>query len=154
MTILSAKTNYFIPLHQGRLAFGNHYLPQTLCVQFEDAFLTYATKPPSSHLDQYMHIVKGSLENVRVMLVPSPRYVGMQNDEWVQIRKIWNMLRGGHLIWALLQSCTLPKGCWNWNWFRNISKGSESCCRLAGVYLFRSICRTWRWIFFDLWLQD
>ncbi|MEQ2270775.1 hypothetical protein XENORESO_012505 [Xenotaenia resolanae] len=65
----------------GRLAFGNHHLPQTLCVNFEDAFLTYATKPPSSHLDQYMHIVKGSLENVRVMLVPSPRYLGMQNDE-------------------------------------------------------------------------
>ena len=66
---------------QGRLAFGNHHLPQTICVNFEDAFLTYATKPPSSHLDQYMHIVKGSLENVRVMLVPSPRYLGMQNDE-------------------------------------------------------------------------
>ncbi|XP_036006462.1 transmembrane protein KIAA1109 homolog isoform X1 [Fundulus heteroclitus] len=65
----------------GRLAFGNHHLPQTLCVNFEDAFLTYATKPPSSHLDQYMHIVKGSLENVRVMLVPSPRYLGLQNDE-------------------------------------------------------------------------
>ncbi|XP_027391486.1 transmembrane protein KIAA1109-like [Bos indicus x Bos taurus] len=28
-----------------------------------------------------MHIVKGKLENVRVMLVPSPRYVGLQNDE-------------------------------------------------------------------------
>uniref|UniRef100_M3ZRY4 Bridge-like lipid transfer protein family member 1 N-terminal domain-containing protein n=1 Tax=Xiphophorus maculatus TaxID=8083 RepID=M3ZRY4_XIPMA len=65
----------------GRLAFGNHHLPQTLCVNFEDAFLTYATKPPSSHLDQFMHIVKGSLENVRVMLVPSPRYLGLQNDE-------------------------------------------------------------------------
>ncbi|XP_014897189.1 bridge-like lipid transfer protein family member 1 [Poecilia latipinna] len=65
----------------GRLAFGNHHLPQTLCVNFEDAFLTYATKPPSSHLDQFMHIIKGSLENVRVMLVPSPRYLGLQNDE-------------------------------------------------------------------------
>nr|XP_033498960.1 transmembrane protein KIAA1109 homolog [Epinephelus lanceolatus] len=70
-----------VNISTGRLAFGNHYLPQTLCVNFEDAFLTYATKPPSSHLDQYMHIVKGSLENVRVMLVPSPRYLGMQNDE-------------------------------------------------------------------------
>ncbi|XP_028932278.1 transmembrane protein KIAA1109 homolog isoform X4 [Ornithorhynchus anatinus] len=65
----------------GRLAFGNHYQPQTLCINFDDAFLTYATKPPSSHLDQFMHIVKGKLENVRVMLVPSPRYVGLQNDE-------------------------------------------------------------------------
>ncbi|XP_054546358.1 bridge-like lipid transfer protein family member 1 isoform X3 [Talpa occidentalis] len=65
----------------GRLAFGNHYQPQTLCVSFDDAFLTYTTKPPSSHLDQFMHIVKGKLENVRVMLVPSPRYVGLQNDE-------------------------------------------------------------------------
>ncbi|XP_076156832.1 bridge-like lipid transfer protein family member 1 isoform X6 [Alosa pseudoharengus] len=65
----------------GRVAFGNHHLPQTLCVNFDDAFLTYTTKPPSSHLDQFMHIVKGSLENVRVMLVPSPRYLGLQNDE-------------------------------------------------------------------------
>uniref|UniRef100_A0A672J8A9 Si:ch211-233a24.2 n=1 Tax=Salarias fasciatus TaxID=181472 RepID=A0A672J8A9_SALFA len=70
-----------VNISTGRLAFGNHHLPQTLCMNFEDAFLTYATKPPSSHLDQYMHIVKGSLENVRVMLVPSPRYLGMQNDE-------------------------------------------------------------------------
>uniref|UniRef100_A0A8C7REV6 KIAA1109 n=1 Tax=Oncorhynchus mykiss TaxID=8022 RepID=A0A8C7REV6_ONCMY len=70
-----------VNISTGRLAFGNHHLPQTICVNFEDAFLTYATKPPSSHLDQYMHIVKGSLENVRVMLVPSPRYLGMQNDE-------------------------------------------------------------------------
>lgn len=69
------------PPPKGRLAFGNHHLPQTLCVNFEDAFLTYATKPPSSHLDQFMHIVKGSLENVRVMLVPSPRYLGMHIDE-------------------------------------------------------------------------
>ncbi|KAJ6668797.1 hypothetical protein lerEdw1_012281 [Lerista edwardsae] len=65
----------------GRLAFGNHYQPQTICINFDDAFLTYTTKPPSSHLDQFMHIVKGKLENVRVMLVPSPRYVGLQNDE-------------------------------------------------------------------------
>nr|XP_061781040.1 bridge-like lipid transfer protein family member 1 isoform X3 [Nerophis lumbriciformis] len=70
-----------VNISTGRLAFGNHHLSQTLCLNFEDAFLTYATKPPSSHLDQYMHIIKGSLENVRVMLVPSPRYVGMQNDE-------------------------------------------------------------------------
>ncbi|XP_046874417.1 transmembrane protein KIAA1109 homolog isoform X3 [Hypomesus transpacificus] len=70
-----------VNISAGRLAFGNHHLPQTLCMNFEDAFLTYTTKPPSSHLDQYMHIVKGSLENVRVMLVPSPRYLGMQNDE-------------------------------------------------------------------------
>ncbi|XP_072313657.1 bridge-like lipid transfer protein family member 1 [Eucyclogobius newberryi] len=70
-----------VNISTGHLAFGNHHLPQTLCVYFEDAFLTYATKPPSSHLDQFMHIVKGSLENVRVMLVPSPRYLGLQNDE-------------------------------------------------------------------------
>ncbi|XP_066575926.1 bridge-like lipid transfer protein family member 1 isoform X4 [Amia ocellicauda] len=70
-----------VNISTGRLAFGNHYLPQTMCVNFDDAFLTYATKPPSSHLDQFMHIVKGTLENVRVMLVPSPRYVGLQNDE-------------------------------------------------------------------------
>ncbi|XP_012590282.1 PREDICTED: uncharacterized protein KIAA1109 [Condylura cristata] len=70
-----------VSVSTGRLAFGNHYQPQTLCVSVDDAFLTYTTKPPSSHLDQFMHIVKGRLENVRVMLVPSPRYVGLQHDE-------------------------------------------------------------------------
>ncbi|XP_039176154.1 transmembrane protein KIAA1109 homolog isoform X4 [Crotalus tigris] len=70
-----------VSVSTGRLAFGNHYLPQTLCINFDDASLIYTTKPPSSHLDQFMHIVKGKLENVRVMLVPSPRYVGLQNDE-------------------------------------------------------------------------
>ncbi|XP_058888337.1 bridge-like lipid transfer protein family member 1 isoform X4 [Acipenser ruthenus] len=70
-----------VNISTGRLAFGNQCLPQTLCVNFDDAFLTYTTKPPSSHLDQFMHILKGILENVRVMVVPSPRYVGLQNDE-------------------------------------------------------------------------
>nr|XP_033794435.1 transmembrane protein KIAA1109 homolog isoform X3 [Geotrypetes seraphini] len=70
-----------VNISTGRVAFGNHYQPQTLCINFDDAFLTYTTKPPSSHLDQFMHILKGKLENVRVMLVPSPRYVGLQNDE-------------------------------------------------------------------------
>ncbi|KAJ8336323.1 hypothetical protein SKAU_G00396660 [Synaphobranchus kaupii] len=70
-----------VNISTGRIAFGNHYLPQTMCVHFDDAFLTYTTKPPSSHLDKFMHIVKGALENVRVMLVPSPRYLGMHNDE-------------------------------------------------------------------------
>ncbi|XP_062852110.1 bridge-like lipid transfer protein family member 1 isoform X3 [Trichomycterus rosablanca] len=70
-----------VNISTGRVAFGNNYLSHTLCMHFDDALLTYTTKPPSSHLDQFMHIVKGSLENVRVMLVPSPRYLGLQNDE-------------------------------------------------------------------------
>ncbi|KAM9476517.1 bridge-like lipid transfer protein family member 1 isoform 2-T2 [Clarias gariepinus] len=70
-----------VNISTGRVAFGNLHLPQTLCMSFDDAFLTYTTKPPSSHLDQFMHMVKGSLENVRVMLVPNPRYLGRQNDE-------------------------------------------------------------------------
>ncbi|XP_076830292.1 bridge-like lipid transfer protein family member 1 isoform X4 [Brachyhypopomus gauderio] len=70
-----------VNISTGRVAFGNNHLPQTLCMSFDDAFLTYTTKPPSSHLDQFMHIVKGSLENVRVMLVPSPRFLGLQSDE-------------------------------------------------------------------------
>uniref|UniRef100_A0A4W3HSK9 KIAA1109 n=1 Tax=Callorhinchus milii TaxID=7868 RepID=A0A4W3HSK9_CALMI len=68
-------------INTGRLAFGNRFLPQTLCINFDDAFLTYTTKPPSSHLDRFMHIVKGKLENVRVMLVPSLKAVVVQNDE-------------------------------------------------------------------------
>ncbi|XP_076978773.1 bridge-like lipid transfer protein family member 1 [Tamandua tetradactyla] len=50
-----------VSVSTGHLAFGNHYQPQTLCINFDDAFLTYTTKPPSSHLDQFMHIVKESL---------------------------------------------------------------------------------------------
>ncbi|TRY60510.1 hypothetical protein DNTS_001480 [Danionella cerebrum] len=72
-----------VNISTGRVAFGNHHLPQTLCMNFDDAFLTYATKPPSSHLDQFMHIVKGSLENVRVMLVPSPRPPRLMGEGFV-----------------------------------------------------------------------
>uniref|UniRef100_A0A8C4N5K0 Bridge-like lipid transfer protein family member 1 N-terminal domain-containing protein n=1 Tax=Eptatretus burgeri TaxID=7764 RepID=A0A8C4N5K0_EPTBU len=70
-----------VDINTGRLVFGNRLMPQTLSVNFEDALLTYATKPPSSRLDLYMHILKGKLENVRVMLVNSPRYAGVHQDE-------------------------------------------------------------------------
>uniref|UniRef100_UPI00358EAAD5 bridge-like lipid transfer protein family member 1 n=1 Tax=Myxine glutinosa TaxID=7769 RepID=UPI00358EAAD5 len=70
-----------VDINTGRLVFGNRLMPQTLSINFEDALLTYATKPPSSRLDLYMHILKGKLENVRVMLVNSPRYAGVHQDE-------------------------------------------------------------------------
>ena len=62
--------------------FGSYLLPQTLSVNFEDAHLVYTTKPPSTPFDQFMHIVKCKSDNLRIMLVPSPKYSG-KIDEYV-----------------------------------------------------------------------
>jgi len=68
--------------YKGRLVFGNYLLPQTLSVNFGDAHLVYTTKPPSTPFDQFMHIVKCRSDNLRIMLVPSPKYSG-KVDEYV-----------------------------------------------------------------------
>ena len=62
--------------------FGNYLLPQTLSLNFGDAHLVYTTKPPSTPFDQFMHIVKCKSDNLRIMLVPSPKYSG-KIDEYV-----------------------------------------------------------------------
>lgn len=62
--------------------FGNYLLPQTLSLSFGDAHLVYTTKPPSTPFDQFMHIVKCKSDNLRIMLVPSPKYSG-KIDEYV-----------------------------------------------------------------------
>ena len=60
--------------------FGNYLLPQTLSVNFGDAHLVYTTKPPSTPFDQFMHIVKCRSDNLRIMLVPSPKYSGKVDE--------------------------------------------------------------------------
>jgi len=58
------------------VVFGNYLLPQTLSLNFEDAHLVYTVKPSSTPFDQFMHIVKCKSDNLRIKLVPSPKYSG------------------------------------------------------------------------------
>lgn len=64
----------------GRVVFGNRLVPTSLSISVEEAHLVYSTKPPASKLDYLMHFVKAKAENCRVMLVPSPNYIGMVDD--------------------------------------------------------------------------
>ena len=67
------------------MVFGSYLLPQTLSLNFDDAHMVYTTKPPSTPFDQFMHIVKCKSDNLRIMLVPSPKYSG-RIDEYVIFR--------------------------------------------------------------------
>lgn len=68
-------------IFQGKLVFGNYLLPTTLSINFRDAHIMYTTKPASTPFDQFMHIMKCRADNLRVMLVPSPKYTGPAMDE-------------------------------------------------------------------------
>lgn len=67
-------------LTAAKFVFGNKLLPSTLVVSVEEAHCTYSTKPAGCSLDHFMHFVKSKAENLKVMLAPSPKYTGM-NDE-------------------------------------------------------------------------
>ncbi|XP_064637366.1 bridge-like lipid transfer protein family member 1 isoform X3 [Lineus longissimus] len=64
----------------GRFVFGNHLVPTSLSVSFEDAHMMYTTRPASTPFDNFMHFVKCNVENLRIMLVPSPKYMGMVDE--------------------------------------------------------------------------
>ena len=72
--IILCVLSYF--LFKGKMVFGNYQLPTTLSLNFGDAHVVYTTKPASTPFDQFMHIVKCRVDNIRVMLVPSPKYIG------------------------------------------------------------------------------
>ena len=59
-------------LFQGRIVFGNYHLSTTLSANFGDTHMVYTTKPASTPFDQFMHVLTCKMENLRVMLVPSP----------------------------------------------------------------------------------
>ncbi|XP_014678865.1 PREDICTED: uncharacterized protein KIAA1109-like, partial [Priapulus caudatus] len=69
-----------IEIFAGRLVAGNHLVPTALCVNVDEAHLLYTTKPASSPLDRFRHFVDGKLENLRVMLAPSPKYTGTSDE--------------------------------------------------------------------------
>ena len=52
--------------------FGNYHLSTTLSANFGDTHMVYTTKPASTPFDQFMHVLTCKMENLRVMLVPSP----------------------------------------------------------------------------------
>ncbi|CAM1304937.1 KIAA1109 (predicted) [Pycnogonum litorale] len=69
-----------IDISVGRVVFGNHLLPTTLSINFEEGHVMYTTKPAQSKLDLFTHIVKCRAENAKVLLAPSPKYTGMTDD--------------------------------------------------------------------------
>ena len=54
----------------GKLVFGNKLLPTTLVISFEEARLTYSTKPAACSLDHFMHFIKCKAENFKARNIP------------------------------------------------------------------------------------
>jgi hypothetical protein len=69
-----------IEVSSGRFAFGNHLIPQTLVVNCRESHIVYTTKPASTPFDLFMHIIKCKSENIRIMVVPSPKYTGKVDE--------------------------------------------------------------------------
>ena len=70
-----------IEIASGRFVFGNHNMPSTLSITFEESHFHYTSRPAESSYDLFTHILKGKAENMQVVLVPSPKYSGFVNDE-------------------------------------------------------------------------
>lgn len=69
-----------VDVSTGRLVFGNRLLPTTLCVSFEEAHASYRTRAASSRLDLYQHTVDCRANSFKVMLAPSPKYIGIPDE--------------------------------------------------------------------------
>nr|XP_027205737.1 transmembrane protein KIAA1109-like [Dermatophagoides pteronyssinus] len=70
-----------IEISSGRFIFGNHLIPSTLSISFEDSQFHYTSQPAASQYDLLTHILKGKAENLQVMLIPSVKYNGSITDE-------------------------------------------------------------------------
>ncbi|KAI5719668.1 hypothetical protein M8J76_013196 [Diaphorina citri] len=66
-----------VDVSSGRVVFGNRLVPTTLSINVEEAHFMYSTKPAASKLDHFMHFVKCKAENFKVILAPSPKYMGL-----------------------------------------------------------------------------
>lgn len=69
-----------VDISSGRFSFGNRLTPTTLSICLEEAHCVYSTKPACNPLDHFTHFVKAKVENAKVLLAPSPKYIGL-NDE-------------------------------------------------------------------------
>ncbi|KAI1299178.1 putative transmembrane protein [Halotydeus destructor] len=75
----------FIPvtkfdIFSGRFVFGNPMLPSVLSVRFEEAHITYTSRPALSPHDLFTHIMKAKAESFKVVLIPSPKYLGLSDE--------------------------------------------------------------------------
>lgn len=75
----------FIPITKlevstGRFVFGNPMMPSTLSVTFEEAHITYTSRPALSPHDLFTHIAKIKAETFKVILVPSPKFLGLTDE--------------------------------------------------------------------------
>lgn len=69
-----------IEVSTGRFVFGNHHTPSTLTVTFEEAAITYTSRPALSPHDLFTHIAKFKVESFKVILVPSPKFLGLTDE--------------------------------------------------------------------------
>lgn len=69
-----------VDISSGRFVFGNRLIPSTLCICLEEAHCVYSTKPSLNPCDYFTHFIKAKVENAKVLLAPSPRYVGVSDE--------------------------------------------------------------------------
>lgn len=68
-------------ISSGRFVFGNHLIPSSLSITFEESSFIYTSRPAMCVADLFTHIVKGKAENMQVILVPSPSYTSAESFE-------------------------------------------------------------------------
>ncbi|XP_070391011.1 bridge-like lipid transfer protein family member 1 isoform X1 [Dermacentor albipictus] len=64
----------------GRLVFGNRLLPTTISIRFEEGHATYKTRAAASRIDLFQHTLDCRLDSFKVMLAPSPKYIGVPDE--------------------------------------------------------------------------
>lgn len=69
-----------IEISTGRFVFGNHLVPSTLLITFEEGNITYTSRPAVSPHDLFTHIAKAKAESFKVILAPSPKYTGLVEE--------------------------------------------------------------------------
>lgn len=69
-----------IEISTGRFVFGNATMPSTLSATWEDAQITYTSRPALSPHDLFTHIAKCRVEQFKIILVPSPKYLGLTDE--------------------------------------------------------------------------
>jgi hypothetical protein len=69
-----------IEISSGRFVFGNHLIPSTLSIILEESYFIYTTRPAVSSHDLFTHITKCKAENVKIILAPSPKFLGISDE--------------------------------------------------------------------------
>ncbi|XP_074602504.1 transmembrane protein KIAA1109 homolog tweek isoform X2 [Brevipalpus obovatus] len=69
-----------IEILSGRFVFGNHLVPSTLLITFEEGHISYTSRPAVSPHDLFTHIAKAKAESFKVILAPSPKYAGLVEE--------------------------------------------------------------------------